>query len=230
LIPIKAVSKDFQDPRTGIWRHTAMTRMSLVPVALGILGPPAFFATTQYGAAITDGYNQMTDAVSALSQRGAPHGALINGMFGIAALLQVVLGVAVALRFRGRNLAMSRAGGLIMAYAAMAALIAAFFPMDPIGGEITRPGVLHLVLVGMSALALIAAMILARNNPDARWFATLTWACLAGMFAGVGLSALAGFLGWPLLGVGERLTQDAYLIWLFVLALVTFWAERVART
>lgn len=207
-----------------------MARMSLVLVTLGILGPPSFFATTQYGAAITDGYNQMTDAVSALSQRGAPHGALINGLFVIAALLQVVLGLAVVLRFRGRNLAMTRAGALIMAYAATGALIAAFFPMDPIGGEVTLPGVLHLVLVGLSALALIAAMVLARHNPDARWFAPLTWACLAGMVSGVGVSALAGLLGWPVLGVGERLTQDAYLIWLFILALVTFWAERAART
>jgi hypothetical protein len=206
-----------------------MTRMGLVLVTSGILGPPAFFATTQYGAAITDGYNQMTDAVSALSQRGAPHGALINGLFVIAALLQVALGLAVVLCFRGRNLAMTRAGALIMAYAAMGALIAAFFPMDPIGGEVTLPGVLHLVLVGLSALALIAAMVLARHNPDARWFAPLTWACLAGMVAGAGLSALAGILGWPVLGVGERLTQDSYLIWLFVLALVTFRAERVAR-
>jgi hypothetical protein len=206
-----------------------MTRMGLVLVTSGILGPPAFFATTQYGAAITDGYNQMTDPVSALSQRGAPHGALINGMFVIAALLQMALGLAVVLHFRGCNPAMMRAGALIMAYAAMGALIAAFFPMDKIGGGVTLPGVLHLVLVGLSALALIAAMVLARRNPDARWFAPLTWACLAGMVAGVGLSALAGILRWPVLGVGERLTQDSYLIWLFVLALVTFRAERAAR-
>jgi len=204
-------------------------RRILVLLTFGVLGPPAFFATTLYGAAITDGYSQMTDAVSALSQRGAPHGQAINGMFAIAALLQVALGLAVVLRFRGRDRAMTRAGALITAYAAMGALIAAFFPMDPIGGGVTLPGVLHLVLVGLSALALIAAMVLARHNPDAHWFASLTWACLAGMFAGAGLSALAGILGWPWLGLGERLTQDAYLIWLFVLALVTIRAERRAN-
>lgn len=206
-----------------------MPREVLTLLTFGVLGPPVFFATTQYGAAITDGYDQMADAVSALSQRGAPNGPLINGLFVIAALLQVALGLATVLRFRGRNLAMTRAGALIMAYAAMGVLIAAFFPMDPIGGEVTLPGVLHLVFVGLSALALITAMVLARHNPDARWFAPLTWACLAGMFVGAAVSALAGVLGWPLLGVGERLTQDAYLIWLFVLAMVTLWAERAER-
>lgn len=206
-----------------------MPRRIFVLLTLGVMGPPAFLATTQYGATITNGYHQMTDAVSALSQRGAPHGPLLNGMFVIAALLQMALGLAVVLRFRGRNLAMTRAGVLIVSYAAMGALIAAFFPMDPIGDAVTLPGVLHLVFVSLSALALIAAMVLARHNPDARWFAPLTWACLAGMAVGTGVSALAGVLGWPVLGLGERITQDAYLIWLFVLALVTLLAERAER-
>lgn len=209
-------------------RGHLLSRKTIALLVCGLIGPPAFVATTLYGAAITEGYSQISDAVSALSQRGAPHGALINGMFLIAALLQLPLGVAVALRFRGRNRAMTRAGILIAAYAAMGALIAAFFPMDPIGAEVTLPGVLHLVFVGLSALALIVAMVLARHNPDAGWFTPLTWACLVGMFAGAGLSALAGGLGWLVLGVGERLTQDAYLLWLFVLALVTLRAEVVS--
>ncbi len=224
-----APGKDLQNHGTESWRGTAMPRKIFVLLTFGVLGPPAFFATARYGAAITDGYNQITDAVSALSQRGAPHGPLINGLFVIAALLQVALGLAVVLRFQERNQAMTWAGALIMAYAAMGALIAAFFPMDPIGGEVTLSGVLHLVVVGLSALALIAAMVLARHNPDVRWFAPLTWACLAGMVAGAGVSALAGVLGWPVLGLGERVTQGAYLIWLFVLALITFWAERVVK-
>jgi hypothetical protein len=80
--------------------------------------------------------------------------------------------------------------------------------------------------VSLSALALIAAMVLARHNPDVQWFAPLTWACLAGMVVGAGVSALAGVLGWAVLGLGERVTHGAYLIWLFVLALVAVWAER----
>lgn len=195
-----------------------MPRKIDLPILAGLFGPVVFFATTQYGAAITPGYSQVADAVSALSQRGAAMGGRINALFFMAALLQVALGWGLVRRFAGRDRAMAGAGWLIMAYAAMGAAIAAFFPMDPMGTEVTLPGVMHLVLVGLSALALVAAMIVARHNPAASWFRSLTWACLAAMVAGGRLSAVAGGMGWPVLGLGERLTQDAYLAWLFTLA------------
>ncbi len=195
-----------------------MARKVFLPILAGLFGPVLFFATTQYGAAITPGYSQVSDAVSALSQRGAAAAGRINALFFLAAALQMALGWGLARRFAGQDRAMAAAGWLILACAAMGAAIAAFFPMDPMGGTVTPRGVMHLVLVGLSALALVAAMILARGNPDAPWFRPLTWACLCGMVAGGALSALAGWQGWPVLGVGERLTQDAYLIWLFTLA------------
>jgi Protein of unknown function (DUF998) len=178
-----------------------------------------FLATTLYGAAITGGYDQVRDAVSALSQRGAPHAGVVNALFLLAAVLQVALGFGVRQRFRGQDRAMVRAGGLIAIYAAMGALIAAFFPMDPMGGAVTVPGILHLVLVGLSALVLIAAMVLGRRLPGVVWFSRFTWICLAGMLLGAAVSALAGVMGWQVLGLGERLTQDSYLVWLFVLGL-----------
>ena len=115
---------------------------------------------------------------------------------------------------------MARAGGLIALYAGMGALIAAVLPMDPMGGEATLPGILHLVFVGLSAIVLIAAMLVGQRLPGVAWFSGFTGVCLGGMVLAAAISGLAGGIGWPVLGLGERLTQDSYLVWLFVLALV----------
>ncbi len=187
-------------------------------LALGVAGPLGFLATGIYGGWSTPGYHAVSVAGSALSQQGAPECDVVNALFLVAALCQVGFGVALTM---GHEPGHRRAGWLIVVYAILGSAIAAFFPMDPVGSAVTVPGVLHLVFVGPSALALIAAMILARHFPGRPGFATFTEVCLGGMAAGGVLSALAGALGWPVLGLAERVTQYSYVLWLMVLALLS---------
>lgn len=196
-----------------------------IAFAVGALGPVAFLAAGQYGAWITPNYSQMTDAVSALSQRGAANARPINAMFAVAAVLQICLGAAVVSRFVGWQRRLTIAGALIVLYAGIGAAIALFFPMDPIGVEVTTTGILHLVFVGLSALMLVVAMVLARKLPDVARFGGFTLVCLVGMFAGGGLATLSAMLAWPVLGLAERLTQTSYLLWLLVLAVSCLVAE-----
>lgn len=114
------------------------------------------------------------------------------------------------------------AGWLLFSYAIMAFLLAAVLPMDPIGAPFTVPGILHLVIVGISAMALIAAILLAGHSLDRqlgwRHFWPYSVVTVTVMAAGGLATPVILASGMPLLGLAERITQAAYLQWLFVYA------------
>lgn len=78
--------------------------------------------------------------------------------------------------------------------------------MGPMESAATWPGRLHLVLVTLSALALIMAILMARRTTLPTWFGGFSSVALMVMFAGAGLAGIAGIAGLPILGLAERMT------------------------
>lgn len=190
-------------------------------LAAGAAGPLFFLAAVLVGGWINPGYSHLAGAVSELTEAGAPRALPVQVLFSCSAVAMVCVGVGMRL-LHGSARQLRWAGWLLVAYALIALLLATIFPMDPIGAPATLPGILHLVLVGVSAVMLVAAILLAGRALERtfgwRWY----WAyslLSVGLMAAGGLATpflVAGSV--PLLGLAERITQFAYLQWLFIYA------------
>lgn len=181
-------------------------------------GPFAFVSAVLAGGAMREGYSHLRDPVSSLTEAGASGAAPVAALFIVSAALSGLFALALLRRYRRRDGAMTTAGVLLAANAVMAVALATIFPPDPIGAPMTPTGVAHIVLVAISALAIVASIVIA-----ARQLPRLE-TCFGGFFAysmaTVALMALGGLatplvvaFDWPLLGLAERITQMAYLQW-----------------
>jgi hypothetical protein len=116
-----------------------------------------------------------------------------------------------------------RLAAVLVGLTAIAGLFIELFPMDPIGAPATAPGVMHLVLAGLLSLGSAGAVGLGwrgelrRGDRRAASFAAVA---LAVLLAAAGFAALAATQGLPLMGIYQRLTIGAYLVWIFRTAMI----------
>lgn len=194
-----------------------MTRLLLL---CGIVAPLVYLATVIAGAAAVPQYSHIAMAVSALAQRGTPHPMVIEIGFSLSAVLSAAFGFGIWKTAGDRDGALHLSGALLIAYGIVALMITTAFPMDPVGGEVTLPGIMHLVLVGLSAMILLAAILLAgfafgRNAP---WFRAYSVVSALLMLLGGAFAYVSVQRGLPLSGLAERITLAAYLVWILVFA------------
>lgn len=182
----------------------------------GGLGPLVFLASVVIGGAWRPGFSHLADPVSALGMSGAPGAAAVNAAWVLSGLLIAVLGLALWTDRSGPGRGVAAA---ILVAGTGSAAIALAFPMDPPGMPMSDQQLGHNILVAVSGLAFAGALVLAgwRSARMPR-YRLLTWAALALMLAGGAGAALAAAMGWPLIGLFERVTQSGYHGWLVLTA------------
>ncbi len=189
----------------------------------GIVGAAIFVFNVVLGGMITPDYSHLRHAVSELTQSGAQNTVLLSTFFILSALLFLVFGVAVYRKYH-RNRERVAIGGIMIAlYAVQAVLLASIFPQDPIGSEATFPGTMHLVVVGISALCIMAAILLVGYGVDQssslwRGFRLYSILSLVIMLVSGASTGILIANNIDLLGLVERVTQLAYLQWFVVFA------------
>ena len=112
-------------------------------------------------------------------------------------------------------------GILLLAVGGSHALSSSIFPQDPVGAESTFPGVMHLILVGITVVAIVVLMPLLGVGFDRlygwRHFAIFTILCLAVIVVSGVSSPVVISKGIELMGLTERITGYTFYIWMFVL-------------
>jgi len=189
----------------------------------GILGTIVYVFNVLLGGIITPEYSHIRNAVSELTQRGAPNIVILSTLFVVSALLILLFGIAIIMRYKHQNRKLYAGGVLIAIYGIFAALLASIFPQDPIGGESSFTGTMHLVIAGLTALAIMSGILLSGLGIDKQ---TVTWSGFK-LYSFITVILVFGF-GTPtpilimnnieLLGLFERLTQLADLQWFVVFA------------
>jgi hypothetical protein len=89
--------------------------------------------------------------------------------------------------------------------------------MDPVGSPITFDGAMHLAIVTVSAVAAIAAVLLAglgwRRIPGAHGLAVASFVALAVMLASGLVSGYLGASAGPGIGLWQRVNTGAFGLW-----------------
>lgn len=186
-----------------------------VLILAGALGPIIYILNVILGGIITPNYSQIENAVSELTQRGAPNIFVLSALFVLSAVLILLFGIAIMKHYKSQNRRVYAGGVMIVVYGIFAALLATIFPQDPIGGESTFPGTMHLVLAGLTAFVIMGLILLIGLGMDQQtgWdhFKLYSVITVVLVFVFGASTPILIMNKIELLGLFERLTQLAYL-------------------
>ena len=182
----------------------------------GLAAVLTYAATVLIGGWLTPGYSHLDQPVSALFALGAPYALPVSAAFILYNLLLIGFGAGLLGALRGP-------AAMILANGAIGIAIE-FFPMDAPGAPVSAAGLIHIVL----AAGLVATCTLAMALAAIGWYrqrriapASVTAALLIVMLAAGLVAAQAATGGAPFLGLFQRLTIGAYLLWIALLAVTT---------
>jgi hypothetical protein len=146
----------------------------------------------------------------------------LSALFGLSAILILFFGIAIMLRYQNKNKRVYAGGVLIVIYGVFATLLATIFPQDPIGGESTFPGTMHIVVAGLTAFVIMGLILLIGFGMDQRmgWYRSKLYSIITviAVFVFGAPTPILIMNKIELLGLFERLTQLAYMQWFVVFA------------
>ncbi|WP_320537638.1 DUF998 domain-containing protein [Pseudarthrobacter sp. IC2-21] len=179
-------------------------------------------ATDGVAAAKWEGYRRTEQMVSELLAVGSPGRDAIVPLLWIYTLLFIAFGVGVWSSTHG-NRALRTGGGLLIGYG-LWNIAGGFFPLR-LGDETSVP--LHILATNVQLALMVAAMcfVAAGFHGRMRWYSiiSLVLSAVMGMIA---------FMAAPgpnlVLGIGERISIGAFLLWVAVLA-VALWKRTLSR-
>jgi Protein of unknown function (DUF998) len=196
--------------------HQIMRRLLL---AAGVLSSLLYVVATDIiAAAQWDNYSRTGEMVSKLFAVGSPaRPVLIVLVGGAYTVLMIAFGLGVWLS-ANRNRALRVA--LLIGYG-VANLVALLFPLD-LSSNASVP--LHIVATNMLLVLMLAAMGFGAAAFHG-WLRLYSIASLVtSVVAGVVSFIAAPYAPTPVLGIGERISIGAFLLWVAVLAVVLWGA------
>lgn len=175
------------------------------------------------GGIITPNYSYIANAVSELIQSGAENRILLSSFLFVHAVLIILFAIRILLRHPYKKTKLIFIGGiLLLAVGIGHSLSSTIFPMDPVGAEMTFPGKLHLVLVGITVVFILFSIPMIGQGlyRYKKWksFRLFTFICLPIMVLSGVLSPVVIAKGIEVMGVTERITGYTFYLWIFVLA------------
>ncbi|UCG30910.1 MAG: DUF998 domain-containing protein [candidate division WOR-3 bacterium] len=198
----------------------------------GIFGPTAFLLNDIIGGIVTPNYSYIENTISDLTKAGTQHTYLLGSIILlISALMGIAFGIGIISRFQYKHAKLVFLGGLFLVIIGIfTGLTGTIFPQDPIGQELTFPGTVHIILVGISLLLTFPALLmigigLDKTN-DWRAFRLYTFISVIISFIFGGLSAILAFNEIALLGLVERISVYTIQIWIAILAYRLITEER----
>jgi hypothetical protein len=170
-------------------------------------------ATDVVAASLWENYSRTGDMVSKLFAVGAPGRPVLVVFAGVYTVLFTAFGFGVRASAH-RNRALRVTAALLIAYG-LWNIVAGFFPLD-LNDDASLPG--HIVVTIVQLTLMVSAM----GYAAAAFHGWLRWYSIASLFTSVILGAVsfmyAAQAPHPVLGIGERISIGAFLLWVAVLA------------
>ena len=189
---------------------------SLLYIAANVIVPAQFA-----------GYSAISQTISELSAINSPTRSLWLALTIPYGLLLIAFGWGVWLSAAGRT-SLKIAGILMIAHA-----IAGFFwpPMHLRGDQFTLTDTLHIVWAGITVPLMMLQIVFAAAGLGKPFriysIVTLVFLVLFGILTGLDGPNIAANLPTPYVGIWERISIAAYMIWMIVLAIVLLREKRV---
>jgi hypothetical protein len=190
-----------------------------VLLVCGILSSLLYVAMNVFVPMLFEGYSLASQTVSELSAIGAPTRPLWVGLGTVYSLLVAAFGWGVW-KSAGRNRPLRLVGGLMVADG----VISLYWPpMHLRGGEVTLTDTLHIVWAMVTVLLMMLAIGFGAAAFGKRFclysIATMVILVVFGALTGRDGPRIAANLPTPWVGVWERISIAAFMLWVVVVAI-----------
>lgn len=193
----------------------------------GIIAPVFYVIPTIIGGLLRPGYNHLYNSVSDLLAPGAPNKKILVPPFTVYPVLLSLFGFGVFSLLRAEPSPLNSPAGL-MGFILIGAgagilgiLTMTIFPQDEQGTPMTKPGLMHLILVGIQAVSAMAAIILIglwfNDNGYSGYFIYSILTFVALISTGI-ISMIGGVKKSRYMGLYERLNVLSIIQWLIVIS------------
>jgi len=188
----------------------------------GIFGPVVYLINDIIGGIVTPNYSYIQNTVSDLTKAGTQDTYLLGSiLLFISALLGITFGIGIILQYKQSKLLFL--GGLFLAIIGTFNIFTAtVFPQDTLGGEITFPGTMHVVLVGISVILVFPILLTVGIGlyREKQWksFRLYTFVSALIVFVFGVVSVIVVVNDIALMGLVERISVYTIQIWTVVLA------------
>ncbi len=183
----------------------------------GVVAPILYIVAVVIGGLLRPRYSHLDDAISVLIAEGAPHKVLLGGLFFAYNVLAIFAADALAARLRLTESRPLRWAGATFLTTAILGMLLLAVPMDRPNAPMTPIGVGHAILAGLVALGCLATVALTAFGAAKLGYgtyATFAWRTFAVMLVAGAVAAAAAALHWPWMGLAERISVGAYLVWM----------------
>lgn len=190
----------------------------------GVLAGLIYLTGDIVGGVITPNYSYAANAASELIQTGAENRALLSAFFFLHGVAIITAGLAIVnTHSRKQAKRLHFVGILLIIVGTSHAFSGTIFAMDPVGSEPTVFGIMHLVLVGISVLAILVLFPLAGLDLKKRYgwhgLSIFTFVCFTIIFLSGISSPYVINNDLPYMGLTERITGYVFYVWLMVICL-----------
>ena len=203
-------------------RSSAKISLKNILLSCGIFSSLFYIAMNIFVPMRFPGYNVASQTVSELSAIGSPTRSLWVALAAVYTVLLIAFGLGVW-KMAGDKRSLRITGGILMIYAVLGL---AWPPMHlrevlAAGGG-TMTDTLHIVFTFVAVLLMLLAMAAAAGSfgRGFRFFTiTIIFVMMVfGILTGLQAPALEANLSTPWMGVWERISIGAYIVWVTVLA------------
>ncbi len=207
----------------------ARRRLLNVLLMCGVTAACVYIAADIFAATTYPGYSYVDQQQSELSAIGAPTRPFWIGMVSVYTPLMIAFGLGVWL-LAGAKRSLRAAGALLAAFGIIGYLWVLFAPMNPVGQARTATDIVHLVFLVLQILVMVLFMSFgaAALGRGFRRFSTLMVVVMlaAGGVVGTQAEAIGAGHSPPWLGLVERMSIYAPMIWIIAFAIVMLRATR----
>ena len=191
----------------------------------GMLSSMVYLGADIISGASWEGYSYSSQAISELMAAGAASRFVAVPFFIIYDMLVIVFGSSLFALPAQKNLRL--AGGLIIGVGVTGLITTTCFPMHLRSEDPTFSDTMHIILTGLTTVLVMLAVSTAATafGKGFKYYSIFTIIIMLvfGALAGLDVPKIAAGQPTPWLGITERITIGAYLLWIAVLSAKMAW-------
>lgn len=192
----------------------------------GVISSVVYAIHVILGGILWNDYSHLNNAISDLTGANAPNRELLTYITSVYAVFAIIFIISTLMYTKNYLPKITRVGFTLFLFMHIISASYGFFPVDPIGSQITFLGTMHIVITALIVpLTIISPLLIGiglRKIPKFKNYGTYSIITSIIIFLAGGLSVLFAVNKLPYFGLVERINIGSLQFWMFLISLRLF--------